>query len=259
MHLYAIKINGRNTTGLSIYSENTNVSDTVENLKSFKAMGTYKIQLRVQATIDGKKYQKKIVRSFNKKQSLLQAINIMSALKESTKEDLKDGTIIRQRATKIDKKEPITLNMAFDATLEQKRSILKSKTIKSYESFYNIWVRNSIGSQCIQNITREQLQTIIHTILKVRAPRTAKTLKEVLNPTFKHYLHLGIIENNPIELLEFKKFYNVKNPDLTDEEIKSLYQEIYDYHKEPFRSIFIWLATGRRVNEVLTLKWENMS
>ena len=259
MHLFPIKINGRDTSGLSIFSQNTNISDALVNLKSFKATGTYKIQLRVQAIKDGKKYQKKIVRSFNPKQSLLQAINVMSALKESIKADLKDGTIIKQRATKINKHEPITLNMAFDAMLEQKRSILKPKTIKSYESFYNIWVRHSIGSQPIQDITREQLQSIVNTILKVRAPRTAKTLKEVLNPTFKQYIHLGILPSNPIELLEFKKFYNVKNPDLTDKQIKSLYHEIYAYPIEPFRSIFIWLATGRRVNEVLTLKWENIN
>ena len=259
MNLIPIKIKNKDTSGLSIFILNTNITDTVVDTKSFKATGTYKIQLRVQAMKDGKKYQKKIVKSFNQKQTLLQAINTMSALRERIKADLKDGTITKQRATKINQTKPITLNMAFEATLEQKKSILKPKTIKSYESFYNTWIRTNVGMRCIQDITKEELQDIVNHITKIRAPRTAKTLKEVLNPTFKQYMHLGIIQNNPIELIEFKKFYNIKNPDLSDEQIKSLYKEIYNYQQEPFRSIFIWLSTGRRVNEVLTLKWENIN
>ena len=259
MNIVPIKITTKDTSGLSLFIANTNITETVTELKSFKASGTYKIQLRVQAVKDGKKYQKKVIKSFNKKQTLLQAINSMIALKESIKADLKDGTITKQRATKVNQNKPITLNMAFDATIEQKRSILKVKTLKSYQSFYNTWVRNNIGTQHIKDITKEQLQTIVNSIIKIRASRTAKTLKEVLNPTFKQYLHLGLIDTNPIELLEFKKFYNVKNPDLSDEQIKDLYSAIYEYDVEPYRSIFIWLSTGRRVNEVLTLRWENIN
>jgi len=259
MKLVAIKLPNKDTSGLSLITTNTNIQNTVTETKSFKATGTYKIQLRVQAIKDGKKYQKKLTRSFNQKQTLLQAINIMSTLRESIKEDLKDGTIIKQRATKIDQDKPITLNMAFDAVIQEKKNLLKAKTIKSYESFYMTWIRNGIGTQQIQNITREQLQTVVNAILKIRAPRTAKTLKEILNPIFKKYVYLGILQSNPVELLEFKKFYNVKNPDLNDEEIKALYKAIYEYDVEPFRSIFIWLATGRRVNEVLTLRWEDIN
>ena len=259
MNIVAIKLTNRDTSGLSLITNNTNIQNTVTETKSFKAIGTYKIQLRVQATKDSKKYQKKITRNFNQKQTLLQAINMMIAMRESIKEDLKNGTIIKQRATKINQDKPITLNMAFDATIEEKKSMLKAKTIKSYESFYLTWIRNTIGTQHIKNITREQLQTIVNNILKIRAARTAKTLKEVLNPIFKKYVHLGILQSNPVELLEFKKFYNVKNPDLTDEQIKTLYKAIYKYDVEPFRSIFIWLATGRRVNEVLTLTWEDIN
>jgi integrase len=259
MNIVPIKLTTRDTSGMSLFVANTNIQDTITETKSFKATGTYKIQLRVQVTKDCKKYQKKVVKTFNPKQTLLQAINIMSALRESIKEDLRDGTIIKQRATKVDQTKPITLNMAFDTMIEQKRNTLKPKTIKSYESFYNMWLRNGVGTQYIVDITKEQLQGVVNKIIKIRAARTAKTLKEVLNPTFKQYLHLGIIQSNPIELLEFKKFYNVQNPDLTDEQIKSLYQAIYEYEIEPYRSIFIWLSTGRRVNEVLTLKWENIN
>ena len=124
MNLIPIKIKNKDTSGLSIFILNTNITDTVVDTKSFKATGTYKIQLRVQAIKDGKKYQKKIVKSFNQKQTLLQAINTMSALRERIKADLKDGTITKQRATKINQTKPITLNIAFEATLEQKKSIL---------------------------------------------------------------------------------------------------------------------------------------
>jgi len=121
MSLISIKLKNKDTTGLSIFTLNTNVTDTIVDTKSFKATGTYKIQLRVQAVKDGKKYQKKVIKSFHQKQTLLQAINTMSALRESIKADLKDGTITKQRATKVDQTKPITLNMVFEATLEQKK------------------------------------------------------------------------------------------------------------------------------------------
>ena len=117
MKIVAIKLTNKDTSGLSLITTNTNIEDTVVETKTFKATGTYKIQLRVQAIKENKKYQKKTTRSFNKKQTLLQAINIMSALREGIKEDLKDGTIIKQRATKTDQDKPITLNMAFDAIM----------------------------------------------------------------------------------------------------------------------------------------------
>jgi len=257
-----IKLSNKDCKGITLNTLNTNISSDISKVNGFKASGNYKLHLRVQILKDGKKYQKKKTKSFSKVTTLNKAIDKMIALRTEISEDLKDGTIQEERATGINKDTPLTLNLLFDNHIKQKENTLAEKTINSYKGFYNTWIRdNVIGNTLIKDITKSQLQSIVNKILKKRAPRTAKTLKEVLNPIFRQQFFSGTITSNPIELLEFKKFDNTKNPELSEDEIKILYQAIrdYDYEDDVFKNIFIWLSHGRRVNEVLSLQWDDIN
>lgn len=257
-----VKLNLKNvdSKGMSVSINDDFALKEITDIKQFPKQKTnYKITLRVTIRDEYKKYQKKITKEFNKNQTLYQAVNIMNAEKVAIRDSLKDGSIQKERITKIKKDSPTTLNEAFDKYIKTKESVLKDKTIKSYKSFYNSWVRNAIGTHYLKDITQDMLQQIVNKILLQRAPRTAKTLKEILSPLFKQYIHAGFIQQNPIELVTFKKFDNTCNPELTDEEIKALYKAIREYPTEPYRSIFVFLGYGRRVNEVLSLKWSDIN
>lgn len=260
-----IDIPNKDCRGISLIEEDNFPLDLIFDIKQYKPIGKYKLQLRVTISTEYKKHQKKIVKEFNKNQTLLQAISFMNAQRDVIQNSLKDGSIQKERiAKKLSLNSGLMdgnscLNDVFDDYIIGKKNTLKPKTILSYEGFYNTWLRDSIGVLKVVNISRGDLQAVVHKILSLRAPRTAKTIKEVLNPIFKNFVHSGFIPSNPVELLEFKKFDNVKNPELSDEQIKALYEAINNYVSEPFRSIFVWLATGRRVNEVLSLKWNNLN
>jgi len=244
--------------------DDTFIKDEIVDAKEFKPTSDFTMMLRVTSQSGLRRIQKKKTHKFNKKQTLLQAVDTMIDYRTEITKQLKDGTITKHRDLKAiginnDLSGQSTLNEIFSDYAETKKSVLKEKTIKSYVGFYNTWIKVAIGNKPIKEITQEQLQAIVNMVLKDRAPKTAKTLKEVLNPIFKQYWRRGEINSNPVELLVFKKFDNVVNPDLMDDEIKRLYEEIYDYNAEPYRSIFIWLSTGRRVNEVLSLTWEDIN
>lgn len=265
MKLVKIEIPNKDCRGMSLVEEDNFPLDIISDIKQFKPSNSYKLQLRVTISTEYQKHQKKITKVFNKNQTLLQAISFMNAQRDGIQNSLKDGSIQKERiAKKLSRNSGLLdgnscLNDIFDDYIQGKKNTLKAKTVLSYEGFYNSWLREGVGTLKIANISRADLQNVVHKILSLRAPRTAKTLKEVINPIFKNFVHSGFITSNPVELLEFKKFDNVKNPEVTDEQIKALYGAINNYDTEPFRSIFVWLATGRRVNEVLSLKWSDIN
>ncbi|MFA5214620.1 tyrosine-type recombinase/integrase [Sulfuricurvum sp.] len=260
-----IDIANKDCRGISLIEEDNFPLDLISDIKQYKPIGKYKLQLRVTISTEYKKHQKKIIKEFNNNQTLLQAISFMNAQRDVIQNSLKDGSIQKERiAKKLSLNSGLMdgnscLNDVFDDYIQGKKNTLKPKTILSYEGFYKTWLRDGIGELKVVNISRADLQAVIYKILSLRAPRTAKTIKEVLNPIFKNFVHSGFITSNPVELLEFKKFDNVKNPELSDGQIKALYEAINNYVSEPFRSIFVWLATGRRVNEVLSLQWNNLN
>ena len=64
---------------------------------------------------------------------------------------------------------------------------------------------------------------------------------------------------NPAELIQIPKFNNEVSIDLADDKVNELYEALYNYPIEPFRSIFIWLSHGRRQNEILSLEWDDIN
>jgi integrase len=76
---------------------------------------------------------------------------------------------------------------------------------------------------------------------------------------FKRYVLDGTINTNPADLIQIPKFDNEVTVELSDEQVKELYELLFNYEIEPFRSMFIWLTHGRRLNEVLSLQWEDIN
>jgi len=265
MKLVKIDIPNKDCRGISLIADDNFPLEIITDIKQYKPTDNFKLQLRITTRNTYTKQQKKITKEFKKQQTLLQAISSMNAKRDEIHTALKDGTIQKERIAKnLSGINGVlngnsALNDIFDDYINGKKNLLKPKTILSYIGFYNTWLRDSVGKIEIEQITRNDLQNIVHKILAIRAARTAKTLKEVLNPIFKNFFHAGLIAKNPVELLEFKKFDNVKNPEISDIQIKALYVAINKYDVEPFRSIFVWLATGRRVNEILSLKWKDIN
>ena len=91
------------------------------------------------------------------------------------------------------------------------------------------------------------------------APRSSKSIKEALRPLFKYYVANGTLKSNPAIFIQIPKFNNEVSIELSDDKLKELYDLLYNYPVEPFRSIFVWLSHGRRLNEVLSLEWRDIN
>jgi len=194
--------------------------------------------------------------SFSKKITFLQAVRQVSSYREDLLKKLIDGT------HREDKVRIPTLNQAWEDYVEMKKNQLSANTLVSYTTFMNKWIlsKPTLAKASVNKITVKQLQKVVNEILELgMSPRTAKSVKETLRPLFKQYVLQGIMQVNPAELIQIPKFNNEISIDLPEEKVKELYDALYNYPIEPFRSIFVWLSHGRRQNEILSLEWDDIN
>jgi integrase len=245
----AIKItkNGSDIKGVYlIYDTDSNHID-IDDLPA----GVQKnINFKLRFKVKNKTAERKIT---IKAKTYKSALKLAIAKREDLIEDLRIGKLEQTRVKYL------TLNEAMNEFLEFKKPSLKQRTYEYYEQTYNKWIKPKLGKKILKEITSNDLQLIANDILqKNMAPRTAQSIKQITRPLFKYFRDKGIISGNPATLIQLPKFDNTINVSLTQDEIKRLYRTIYNYPIEPFRTLFSWLAEGRRLNELLSIEWEQI-
>jgi len=152
------------------------------------------------------------------------------------------------------------LNDLFLDYIESKSQKLSERNIYTTTTTYNKWIQKSIGRYNIKDITTQDMQKIINIMLKAgKKPRTAQSIKQILRPLFNYAIDLHIVHANPAIKIEIPSFDNTVNFELSNEQRTKLYEEILKYEPIKYRGIMLFLYFGRRLNEVLTLKWSNIN
>lgn len=143
--------------------------------------------------------------------------------------------------------------------------IFKSKSISeknkyNQEKTYDKWIKDHLGDMEINKIVTSDIQIIVNNILNEgKAPRTAQSIVQILRPIFNYAIDIGLCEKNPALKVNLPKFDNTVDFQLSDEKRKKLYEEMQKYEPLQYRGIMLFLYFGRRQNEVLTLKWQNIN
>ena len=200
-------------------------------------------------------FQKKIIIKTLKYHKItgLEAIKKASAKRNELKEELENtGVLARASFQSLDElKEKYFISKA--KSLSEKNIYTQNKT-------YDKWIKNKIGTIEVNAITPDNIQEIINQMLNQgKAPRTAQTIVQILRPIFNYAIGLEICEKNPVIKVNLPQFDNTIDFQLSDLKRKKLYQEILDYEPLKYRGIMLFLYFGRRQNEVLTLRWQNIN
>ncbi len=238
------------------------------------------IQIRVSKMLDGKQKSKKKLFKFTKAndKTIIKALQGLKDIPEEmlsqmkTDDEKKISIALQVQQLKTDKAAQAknrTLNEVWgefsaykkngtDAELSQWRS----STYSSYKSFYNVWIEGtSLGDTPIKEVTKDQCNALIGHIKQTRSLRTASTVIEVLRPLFDWYFEKHNINlSNPVPKKK-KKAFNLKNErviDISIPQIKKLYKAMDNYEDPLFRKVFMWLRTGRRRGEILSLEIEHI-
>ncbi|MDQ1339451.1 MAG: hypothetical protein QG567_603 [Campylobacterota bacterium] len=153
----------------------------------------------------------------------------------------------------------ITLDKLFDFYFE---TLDKTKTwTKKQQDIYNLYIRNAIGKKKIDKLREMDIRKILHEMRdRGLKPRTQKTVLEVLKPLFRFAMKNKYLKEDPAAWITVK----VPNQKKIVTEATELFKQVYKgiitlYKDEPFyQALFLFGFTGRRKNEILTLKWENI-
>ena len=126
---------------------------------------------------------------------------------------------------------------------------------------YVRYIQKPLGLKAIETIKPMQIKKIINDLHKQGLKeRTQKTILEILKPLFKFALENKMMKENPAQNINVKIPNQKKIVTGATELFNQVYQAITTYYKdEPFyQALFLFGFTGRRIGEVLSLKWANI-
>jgi len=195
--------------------------------------------------IDGKLYKKILGHSDTDKLTDKQA----SELIDLQRADIENGYI---SSTKM------KLDELFTIYFENVKATLWNDNKKR---IYERYIQKPLGSKALESIKPMQIKKIVNDLDKRGLkPRTQKTILEVLKPMFKFALENKMMKENPAQNINVKIPNQKKIVTEATELFNQVYQVITTYYKdEPFyQALFLFGFTGRRIGEVLSLKWENI-
>ncbi len=245
------------------------------NVKNWKPSNPFR--LRVKATV-----RKDDKRTIKKRTFVYEGVYMVDALKEAQKEldTLLDEIREELSSTGVeaegDKDVMMTFEKAFYRTLKSRKLEAEAEgdIFRSYDSVERFYLNHltSLSNIPLDQISTDRLNHIRAGMKhKDKTPFAKKTKLAVLqhvNPVyvwFNQYSNLQVKSPAKIPKGSVKKLGNKRDVEVTD--IAPLFNAMANYtykvwgveKTDPYRGIFIWLLHGRRVNEVLTLDWDDVN
>ena len=262
-----IDISNKDCKGMFLYCL-TDLKKITTTGEANKLIGkVFKIQLRIR--VDGKR-GKKTFTFESRKTTFLKAIEFVATQRTEIRETLKiNGTLVEPKKineTNTDSKQQDTFYDKVEYFLEVKSISARPSTIQNYSTTLENHSK-PLHDKLIENITLDDIQKIINDLLTKRADATVvlyvRTLRTFLAkhkaPVIKEWdeLSLPIVDNKIGYLLKLEDtkmiIHAMRGYSGTTVENETFYQF------EEIKNIFSFLLSGRRINEVLQLKYTDIN
>lgn len=157
----------------------------------------------------------------------------------------------------------MTLNDYFDFWMETfAKSGRKATTCTNYKSYYNTYIKNTIGKKQIAKITKADCQRIINEMIQDgKKHSTMSNLKSCLNIVFECALDDDIIIKNPAKNLQVPQTESKARTALEQKQIDLFMSYVknskrYSYSYPAFVVLF---NSGMRIGEMAALTWDDVN
>lgn len=156
----------------------------------------------------------------------------------------------------------MSINDYFDRLCEIKRNSWSQGHKDKLKGFFDKYIKDLIGDKAVSAVKSSDITTIASNVSHL-SKRSQKRLTEVLHPLFEL-----AIEDESIQISPIKKSHRVTRKLVEEkrviqnavEKYKAVYKSIMSVYQDnpTMRAILLFGFYGRRRNEVLSLKWENV-
>lgn len=157
----------------------------------------------------------------------------------------------------------MALNAYFDFWLETfAKSGRKATTCTNYKSYYNTYIRKTIGKKQIAKITKADCQRIVNEMIQEgKSHSTMANLKSCLNIVFECALDDDIILKNPAKNLQIPQTEKKKRVAIEQRQIK-IFMEYVQHRKQysfTYPAFVVLFNLGLRIGEMAALTWDDVN
>ena len=261
----SVNISSKDCKGIYLYADSD--IKTIDSVKvADKLIGTDKYKLQLQVRVNGTRGKKTFI--FSKKQkTFIKALEYVASKRDEVRETLKNnGTLIepKQNDDATIKHQETFLNKV-DTFLKTKEISARYSTIQNYTTALKTHSK-PLHDKLLTDITVDDIQAIVNDLNSKRAPATVVLYVRTLGA----FLTKVNIRIDGWEHLELPEVDNKVDYTLTLNDTKKIIKAMRGYSGtmiddkifysfEEIRNIFTFLLTGRRINEVLNLKYTDIN
>ncbi|WP_419768869.1 tyrosine-type recombinase/integrase [Arcobacter sp.] len=132
---------------------------------------------------------------------------------------------------------------------------LAKNTISNYNSIFNKYISVDFKYKDIRSVTRNDLQLYINKLLTYLRPATAEKIVYAFKKFYIYLQDNGIYKYNMASSIMMPKYDNKKYFSITKKDVKRLIHYIMNINNQTYKTLYCMLLHGRRINELLQLKW----
>ena len=244
-----LNIVGRETKGMTLIYDHEQDLREMTNLKDIKISGSYKILLRIK--VNGHTSKKTF--DFDRSRTLNKAIDIVNDQRLTLREQLRTTGTLREKS--IDYVETKTVGSEWKRYITEKSIKLSEGTIIGYQGRYDTHFKH-LASRDIYSITRDDIQKII-----TEQTQQGKKYHTVMQniATFRAFLNHCKHKLDWDDLTLPTKVDNRRHYEHSIETTKKIVKAMREYQHPEIRAVFMFLLRGRRIGEVMSLKYEHIN
>lgn len=151
-----------------------------------------------------------------------------------------------------------SIPMLFREFMKFREPHLAKNTIDNYRAIYRQYISVAFALRDVRSVTTNELQKYTNKLLTKRRPATVEKIVSAIKKFYTHLQNNGIYKYNPAANITLPKYDNKKYFSMPKKEVKRFIDYINNLESDTYRTLYYMLLHGRRVNEVLTLKWKNI-
>lgn len=276
---FNIKTN-KDCTGLFLQVED----DFQEEIKTIAKANDFlkkysKVTIQLRITINNKKNKKNFTFYYNetkpdKDNNIVNSFNmildIINFKRLDIKETIKAGGTLREKKVieQKEENEKITFLHRVEEFLKNKEISARKSTMTNYRTALLLHSKE-LHNREFSSITIKDIQKIIHKLLELKkAPATVALFARTVGAFFKKHKKEISIDFEELQLPEFDNKVEYK---LSLEDTKRIIKVLREYSKidlgngevfyqyEEIKNIFAFSLTGRRISEILNLKFTDLN